>query len=248
MRFLGWRLLIISIAVFFLDLITLGNSNFISTPFLQLIGQIVGLVAVLSIIFNFIFVVVVFRKIRRRAQEDWEKKNSSERKAIRIKRLAGFLIWIWIFVIFPFISMYWMGILSKILESDQGSLAGTIMFTILAAIGTVIPSIFLSSLNIYLIPLLLLSFYLVFSRNQHKRLDPVIYFLIVIFVVLQIWKFSSITNPESEQKRESIDGGNKLVVTIVDLNNNRVDGVEACVNILEDRSMHKCQVSEMMVK
>jgi hypothetical protein len=244
MRFLGWRLLIISIVVFSIDLVTLGNSNFITTPILQLVGQTVGIVATLSILINFIFLVVnIIGKIRKHSLEEWEKKDLSEKRAVRIKRLVGFLIWI--FVIFPLISMYWTGILSKILESDQGSLAGTILFTILAIIGTVIPSIFLSHLNIYLFPLLLLSFYLVFSKNQHKRLDLVFYFLIVILAAFQIWKFSSITNPETEleQARSSIDGGNKLVVTIVDINKNNIGGIEACVSLLEDRSVHKCQNS-----
>jgi len=246
MRFLGWRLFLISIAVLLVDFVTLGNSNFVINPILQIIGQIVGVAAALSILINLIFVVVsIIGKIRKHSLEEWERKDPSEKSAIRIKRLVGFLIWIWLFIAFPLISMYWTGILSKVLESDQGSLAGTVFFTILVTIGTVIPSILFSSLNIYLVPLFLLSFYFVFSKNQHKRLDFTFYFLVVVLVALQIWKFSSITNPEaeSEQVRTSIDGGNKLVVTIVDIDKNYVSDMEACVSLLRDPSMHKCQNS-----
>ena len=244
--FLGWRLLIISFVLFFIDLITLGNSNFVTTPILQLIGQIVGIVTALSILINFIFMIInAIGKIRKHSLEEWEKKTPSEKRAIRIKSLIGLLIWIWLFVVFPLISMYWTGILSKILESDQGSLAGTILFTILAIIGTVIPSILLSPINIYLFPLFLLSFYFVFSKKQHKLLDLGLYCLVVILMALQIWKFSSIANlgTEPEQALSSIDGENKLVVTIMDINKDSIGGVEACVSLLEDPSSHKCQNS-----
>jgi hypothetical protein len=246
MRFLGWRLFIISIAVFLVDLFTLGNSNFITNSILQLVGQIVGIVAALSILINFFFVVIkATRKIRRHSLEEWEKKAPSEKRAIRIRRLVGFLIWIWLFVGFPLISMHQMGLFPKMLEAGQGSLAGTILFTIMVIIGTFLPSIFLSPLKIYLIPLFLLSFYFFFSKNQHKLLNIGLYFLVVILIALQIWKFSSITNPQtnSEQARLSIDGGNKLTVTIMDINRNNIDGVEACVSLLEDPSRHKCQKS-----
>jgi len=246
MHYLGWRLLIISIAVFFINLLTLGNTNFTTNPILQNIGQVVGAVAALSILINFVYVVVnMIGKMRKHSQEEWERKDPSEKRVIWIKRLIGFLIWIWLFVVFPLIAMYWMGILTKILESNQGSLVSTVLFTIMVIIGTTLPSIFLSPLKTYLIPLFLLSFFFVFSKNQHKQLDLVLYFLLVILTVLQIWKFSSITNPEteSEQARASIDGENKLVVTIMDINRNSTPNVEACVNLLEDPSRHKCQNS-----
>jgi hypothetical protein len=69
-----------------------------------------------------------------------------------------------------------------------------------------------------------LSFYFFFSKNQHKLLNIGLYLLVIILIALQIWKFSLITNPEteSEQARLSIDGGNKLVITIMDINKNRV--------------------------
>lgn len=246
MHFLGWRLLIISIVIFFINLFTLGNSNFVTNSILQLVGQTVGIIAALSILINFFFVVVnAIRKIRRHSLEEWEKKAPLEKRAIRIRRLVGFLIWVWLFVVFPLISMYRMGLFSKILEAGQGSLAGTVLFTIMVIIGTFLPSIFLSPLKIYLIPLFLLSFYFFFSKNQHKLLNIGLYFLVVILIALQIWKFSSITNPEaeSEQVPLSIDGENKLAITIMDINRNNIDGVEACVNLLEDPSRHKCQNS-----
>jgi hypothetical protein len=246
MRFLGWPLFLISLVLLFVGFLTLGNSNFTANLTLQHIGQIIGIITVPLILINFIIVIVrVIGKAKKRSREMWEKKTPSEKRAIRIKRLVGFLIWIWLFVIFPLIGMYWNGILSEILNSDQGSAVGTIIFTILVIIGTVIPSIFLSSLKIYLIPLFLLSFYFVFAKNRHKLLDLVFYILIITLTALQIWKFSSITNPEteSEQARASIEGENKVVVTIMDINKDKISGVEICFNLLEDASRHKCQNS-----
>jgi len=64
-------------------------------------------------------------------------------------------------------------------------------------------------------------------------------------MTLQIWKFSSIGNPEteSEQAQASIEGENKVVVTIMDINKNYISDLEACVSLLENPSRHKCQSS-----
>ncbi len=197
MHFLGWRLLLISIILFVIDFLTLGNVNFTTNPILERIGQIIGIILVLSFVINLIVIIVNFiRKVRKHAQEEWEKKSPAERRAIRIKRLIGYLLLLWLFVIFPTIALGPMGILSQVSAGGQGKLIGMMLFLVMVTIGTVIPGLYLSPLIICIFPLFLLSIYFIFSKSWHKWRDPIFIIFMLLLTALQIHWFILLIKPD----------------------------------------------------
>lgn len=240
MHLIGFPLLLISLVLFFIDFLTVGNLNFTTDPILLRIGQIIGIVAILSIFINLIVVIVdLIKKMRRHSQEIWEKKSPSEKRAFRIKRSIGLLLLLWLLIIFPVIAMSQMGLFPKVFAASQGSLAGMILFLIMAGIGTIIPGIYLSPLIFFVFPLFLLSIYFILSGSWHKWRDTIFIFFILFLIVGQINGFTSLMKPEPTL--EDFKGENRLAVTILDKDRKQVNYTEACVSPLINLSQAKCQ-------
>lgn len=177
------HILYISIFLFIINFFTLANLNFTQNKILQSMGGVIAIISIILIMISFILVIIGL--IKNKTQEPKKISVSAKNKG---KKIIGLFILIWLFVIFPLIAMTRLGIWSKLSESPTNSLVGQMVFVILIVIGVFIPAISLSPLIIYIIPLLILAVYFLFSRSWHKWLDIVLFVIIFILIILQIDK------------------------------------------------------------
>jgi hypothetical protein len=172
-----------SILLFIIDFLTLANTNFTQDKTLQGVGGVIAIISALSILISFILVVAKF--IKNKNQEPKEPPVPAKNKG---KKLVGLFVLAWLFIIFPLVAMTGLGIWSKVSEYPAGSFIGRIVFIVLITIGVFIPTIFLSPLIIYIVPLLFLAAYFLFSRSWHKWFDIVLIVIISVLIILQIDK------------------------------------------------------------
>jgi hypothetical protein len=182
--------LLFSLISFVIIFIVLNNGRFASNPTIESIGQIITLVMILSIMVNIILTVVNgIKKIGQNPQKTEDKKSPTEIKFVQRKNLFGRLLLLWLLIVFPIIGMTRMVTLSKLSEGGKGTLLGTILFTIMAVIGTIIPGLYLSPLILCIFPLFIFSFYFLFSKERHKLGDFIGFCIVLILLILQIWGF-----------------------------------------------------------
>jgi len=188
--------LLFFILLFIVTFIVLSDNRFASNKTLESAGQIITIIMVLSILVNLILTVVsVAGKMRQQPQKVMETKSPSEEKNVRIKKLIGRLLLLWLLVIFPLVGASRMVTLSKLSEGGGGTFLGTILFFIMATIGTIIPGLYLSPLIFCVFPLFLFSFYFISSNRWHKWRDPIFSFFVFVLLVLQIWGFILLMKP-----------------------------------------------------
>ncbi len=183
-------LLLFSTLIFIVDFFTFGNGNFAANSTLDHLGETIGFFSIFLILISLILTAANAVKIAgKHSQEEMEQRSSVDKRAIQVKKIIGRLLLFWLLVIFPIIGTSQMVTFSKISEGGEGTIPGTILFFIMATIGTIIPGLYLSPLILCIFPLFLFSFYFIFSRKWHKWSDPIFIFIVVILLILQIYGF-----------------------------------------------------------
>lgn len=195
MRYLGRRSLYISFFVlYFLNVIN-RSQLLVNNSTLLFISRAVAVLAVVWLLINFLYITSFYVKDLIRERKKWivefNKKPLSEKKAIRTKRRVGYFVWFLIFVVFPPISMHFTG-MCRLLGAIQGPFFGKVALAISWMMKSSIDGLLISSLNIYLLPLFIMAFYFIFSRNQRKRLDSVLYLIVIVLLFFVIWNLPSL--------------------------------------------------------
>lgn len=191
MRIKGVYLIFGSVLLFIVNFLTLLNLNFTKNQGLQFLGAIIALASVLF------FLLGVISVIRNGFQSKAQTKNqliTKQEKQSKIypKRLIGVFILLWLFVIYPLIGMWQMGLTHKLFGGlpetggNMGAITGMVIFIPLVMVATIYPGLYFSPLIVFPLILLPLSAYFIFSSSWHKITDAVLLILIVFCLVVQI--------------------------------------------------------------
>ncbi len=175
------QLFLFSTLLFIVDFLTLANLNFTRNKTLQSIGKIIAVVSILAILTSFILAIVEL--VKKKAQQPQKPLLQVKNRG---KKFIGLFILAWLLIVFPIIGMNRMGILHKMLEGTTGSLFGQLLFIILATVATIYPGLYLSPMIVFVVPLLILMVYFLFSKSWHKWFDGLLVVVIIILIILQI--------------------------------------------------------------
>lgn len=195
MRYLGRRSFYISFFVLYFLNVIYRSQLLVNIPTLLFVSRAIAVLAMVWLLINFLYITSFCVKDLIRERKKWivefNKKSLSEKNAIRTKRRVGYFVWFLIFVVFPPISMHFTG-MCRLLGAIQGPFFGKVALAISWMMKSSIDGLLISSLNIYLLPLFIMAFYFIFSRNQRKRLDSVLYLIVIVLLFFVIWNLPSL--------------------------------------------------------
>ncbi len=188
----GAYLILGSVLLFIINFLTLLNLNFTKNQGLQSLGAIIALFSMLLLLLG---VVLTIKNILRGKTQTKSQPIIKQEKQLRThpKRLIGVFIFLWLFIVFPLIAMWQMGLIHKLFGEipetggNTGAIIGMVIFIPLAMVGTIYPGLYLSPLIVFPILLLPLATYFIFSHTWHKTTDTLLLIFVVFCLVVQMF-------------------------------------------------------------